>query len=183
VIDPHRKTQQIPDDYQCSSCERYGMCRRNPSGQSTQKQHRPTAFNSMAATHSIENSYIHSVSIDFNKLRILVLDPGGGGSHPPSVSLGNSQAGPATGKTRLLNSPTGSLLGQRRKVRIHHHQRPRRGSSRQACLSSLLRNAGVLFERALPSGSVLCFSALDQAGLSWRVNFTAPRTLIIRLRL
>lgn len=49
---------------------------------------------------------------------------------------------------------------------------------------SLLRNAAVLFERALPSGSVLRFRVwLDHAGVSWRVNFAAPRTLIIRFRL
>src|ERR1035438_3020839 len=45
-------------------------CSRICSGQSNPEQRRTKAFNSMAATHSIENSYSHSISIDFDKAQI-----------------------------------------------------------------------------------------------------------------
>ena len=51
-------------------------CRRNRSGQSTLNHFRTTAFNSMAATHSIENSYFHSISTCFNRSQNLVRDQG-----------------------------------------------------------------------------------------------------------
>lgn len=51
-------------------------------------------------------------------------------------------------------------------------------------VKSLLRNSGhFLKERSLRGAFFVFGVGLDQAGLSWRVNFTAPRTLIIRLRL
>jgi len=61
-------------------------CSRNRSGQSTLEPSRTTAFNKLAATHSIENSYFHSISIDFNKSQNLVRDQGVGGSNPLSTT-------------------------------------------------------------------------------------------------
>ena len=43
-------------------------------GQSTLEPFRTTAFNSMAATLSIESNYLHSISRDFNKRLNLVRD-------------------------------------------------------------------------------------------------------------
>jgi hypothetical protein len=40
----------------------------------------------MAATHSIEISYFHSISIGFNKPEKLVRDQGVGGSNPLSTT-------------------------------------------------------------------------------------------------
>jgi hypothetical protein len=49
-------------------------CSRNCSGQSTLELFRSTAFDIEAATHSIENSYLHSISIHFNSPQNLVRD-------------------------------------------------------------------------------------------------------------
>src|SRR5580658_4806220 len=49
-------------------------CSRKCSDQSTKKQSRTTSFNSTVATHSIENSHSHSISIDFNWPQNLVRD-------------------------------------------------------------------------------------------------------------
>src|ERR1035441_9478616 len=68
------------------------QCRRNRSGQCTLELFRTTAFNSMAATHSIENGYFHSISTDFNKPQNLVRDQGVGGSNPLSTE-GSSISG------------------------------------------------------------------------------------------
>ena len=47
----------------------------------------------MAATHSIENSYFHSISTHFNKSLNLVRDQGVGGSNPlsPTNKINNLQ--------------------------------------------------------------------------------------------
>jgi hypothetical protein len=62
-------------------------CSRNRSGQSTLEPFRTTAFNSMAATHSIESSYFHSISTSINKPLKLVRDQGVGGSNPLSPTI------------------------------------------------------------------------------------------------
>ena len=47
------------------------------------------AFNEVAATHSIKNSYFNAISTGFNKQLNLVRDQGVGGSNPlsPIISL------------------------------------------------------------------------------------------------
>jgi len=49
-------------------------CSRNRSGQSTLDQFKTTAFNSVTVTCSIESSYFHAISTDFNKSKKLVRD-------------------------------------------------------------------------------------------------------------
>jgi len=51
-------------------------CRRNRSGQTTLEQPKATMFNDMAATGSIQSSYFHSNSTEFNKRWNLVRDHG-----------------------------------------------------------------------------------------------------------
>jgi hypothetical protein len=49
----------------------------------------------MAATHSIENTYFHSISMHFNRSKNLVRDQGVGGSNPLSATnkINNLQKG------------------------------------------------------------------------------------------
>src|ERR1035438_2589514 len=65
-----------------------GRCRRNRSGQSTLKHHRTTAFNDIAATCSVENSYFHANSTGFYTWPKLVGDQGVGDSNPLSPTRG-----------------------------------------------------------------------------------------------
>jgi hypothetical protein len=57
------------------------------SGQSALEPFGTTAFNTVAATHSIESSYFSSISTRFNKSLKLVRDQGVGGSNPLSPTI------------------------------------------------------------------------------------------------
>jgi hypothetical protein len=68
----------------------------------------------MAATHSIENSCFHSISIDFNKAQNLVRDQGVGGSNPLSpaikIHIGQNSLGFPKGFPLFAISAVGEAL-------------------------------------------------------------------------